>query len=524
MYTPYNIFYPELPKYRNAGQAANNTNPTDSDTEDEKLKIGDVFESNGKTYRVKGYDSDGNIQAIEITDPKEIRFSQYQTSNLKPAEQKGWTIRKSKTKYSPYDTQTYDPSIGGYTYQGQPLDWADFKDRHKDLIESELGISYDEWENNAKSKDKTIREKAVGDFQRSYNKWYKEATGVDYFTGSGGNDPYGQDDKFGLYTSSAPGLSKPVGKPKMDLNKKDDPLSEIQRSSLTIPPRQRRRPRAWLQDIINLAGAGIDWASIQKILPWAKKVDLQEAKYALLDPTWQLQNNASLMNQQIQGAAALGTPQAYATNVSQFAGQGMDQSQRILSGYDEKNALIQNEGEERNTAIRNKEEMTNAEIATNLYDKTAIANQQFNNAKTLARKNIRDGLVNLYTNMAATQAQNLTSSPFQVLPETGGFVMWDPSLATEMAPSQSDAKTREQRLDYILGNENYKGQDLETVYKLLFPDENLGYSGYRQGYQQRGNRRRQAIDPNYLLGMYPGATGGMQTYDPYMYGYNPYGV
>lgn len=504
MYTPYNMFYQELPEAK-----------TGIETEDE-YKVGDIIDHNGKKYKVTGIDTATNKPILNILDERELRFVQYQDEKLKPASEKGWTIRKSKTTYDPYGTQIYDPKSGGYTYNKQPLDWNDFKERHQELIESELGIPYDEWEKQVKSPNEATREAATLKFQEGYNKWYKEATGEDYFSGDTEKLPYGKDKKPGIYTTSAPGLVKPkpektTSTPQLATTpKKDETVNFITGAKLQQPPLPRMQPEFWKQDLVSMINAGMDWASIKKYLPWAKPVDLQEAQYTLLDPTWQLQQNAGLLNQQIEGLGAFGTPQSYVSNLSSMAGKAGDQARNILSEYDTKNAMLQTEGEARNIGIRNQEEMLNTEIATNLYDKTTMANQQFDNAQRAARNNMALAYNNALTNRAMTQSQNLMSAPFQVDPSTGGYVFFDERLTNDIVPSQSDFEIKQKRIDDILRSDKYKGQDLESIYKLLYGDETLGYPAGRQP-----RRRQQQYRPTYqeMMMMYPGATGA----DPYGY-------
>lgn len=553
MYTPYNIFSPEIKKYQTgtAGTTGNTTPTPDKP----KIEVGTIFTKNGKTYRVSEVRSQTDFDAEDISmlnGPQKNYTDQYlkleQTLKDPKVKEAFW----KKYQENAFNIKGYGAKKG---IKPKKLNSADelvetYLRAQRQMMSLNANFERSKLEIEQLDKNENIATKYLEDigldrldpsdyliFQKAYKdlgkivhidkdidkevkdklknfKWtpigVSDANAEDYL-GKGstsyedswlGNTTIGQINEV-VETPATPQL--------VTTPKKDEPVDFITAGKFQQPPLPRRKPEFWKQDLVSMINAGMDWASIKKYLPWAKKVDLEEPQYALLDPTWQLQQNAGLLNQQIQGLGAFGTPQSYLANLTGAAGQASEQAQRILADYDTKNAMIQNEGENRKTAVRNQEEMTNAEIATNLYDKTTIANQQFDNAQRAARNKMALAYNNALTNRAMTQAQNLMSAPFQVDPTTGGYVFFDPNLASEMAPSQSDYEIRKQRLDQILQDPAYKNiEDKESIYRMLYPDENFGYPGTRQ------TRRRQQYQPSYfdmMRMMYPGATGG----DPYGY-------
>ena len=513
MYTPYNIFNPEIKKYQTAGT-------TGSDKPDPgKFKANDIVTIDGVKKVVTGWDPVAgkykteplnNLKGIGIRD-----FSQDYAElekALKDPEVKAalWSeYNKSKSSYKIIDkgenwknVKNADDLVDRFlkvqkaimltnAYFSREdikkLDLDKNPAERQELLEN-LGISLDDtdiasfqkmYEDLGDLAEDPNAPKPVRDKLQTFD-WAAEGdidpTDSRTKAGKKGKGNVSQIDALiGDNTIFQLAKLKPVTKPQLTTEtKKDEPVNFITAGKFQQPPLPRRKPEFWKQDIVSMIDAGMDWASIKKYLPWAKPVDLQEAQYALMDPTWQLQQNAGLLNQQIEGLGAFGTPQSYVSNLTSMAGKAGDQARNILSEYDTKNAMIQNEGEARKTAVRNQEEMLNTQAAIDNYDKTMISEQNKLNAQRIARDKMAYAYNNALTNRAMTQAQNLMSAPFQVLPGTGGYVIFDPNLAAEMVPSQSDEKIREQRVDYILSQDKYKGQDVESIYKMLYGDDNLG--------------------------------------------------
>ena len=522
MYTPYNIFNYNLPNY----QTGSETGKPDPG----KFKSGDLVEINGEKRIVTGWDSVNGKYITEISDSKtNIAVDKSSTKKYKD---RGISIDFGNVGETRYENmQSGEATAGRFgdatkNEQGWKDSWKGVYPDYDKLIES-LSKRYtnnvnpevkkfQQWlnetyiPNNVKASNEQRVKAGHKPLSTEESKTLENDLRADY-----GFDPSktgkGYDGKWGTFTSSRRPLNYTIDPIEPNIPVTNEPVNYITAGKFQQPPLPRRQPKFWKQDLVSMINAGMDWASIKQLFPWFKPVDLEEPRYALVDPTWNLQQNAGLLNQQIEGLGAFGDSRSYVTNLSGMAGKASDQSKDILSRYDERNALIQNDAEARKTAIRNQEEMLNTQAAIDNYDKTMISEQNKINAQRAARNKMAFAYNNALTNKAMTQAQNLMSAPFQVLPETGGYVIFDPNLASEMVPSQYDNEIRKQRLDQILKDPAYKNiEDKESIYRMLYPDENFGYPGTRQT-----RRRQQQYQPSYfdmMRMMYPGTIGG-----------NPYG-
>lgn len=256
---------------------------------------------------------------------------------------------------------------------------------------------------------------------------------------------------------------------------------------------QRKPAKWWLQDTINTMGAFGDLARIQKQMPWEGRVDLEEPRPTFLDPTRELAAQSEQANIASQAAAQFAGPQALNARLSQIQGQGAKAAADTLSNINNQNVNIANQFEGQQVGVRNQENMLNQQMANRVFDKNVIANQQFQNAKTAGRANLRQGYSAALTNKAKTDALNQMYPNYQVDPSTGGMVNYTPTdkkltpgeKEQDMLSFANEIKQLSPKLQEIafksrfgkLGGEMYKlgGQMFEKggyVY-TVFPSINL---------------------------------------------------
>jgi uncharacterized protein (DUF1810 family) len=192
----------------------------------------------------------------------------------------------------------------------------------------------------------------------------------------------------------------------------------------------------WIQDIINTGAALGNRIGIKKYLPWAPKVEAYEPQATYLDPTRELAANAEQMQIGTQGAGLFAGPQAYNARYSQIQGAGAKNAANILGRYHNENVGIANKFSALKADIYNRANQTNAAISTDLYNKTTIANQQFDNAKRQANAELTAAYVNAITNRSKAQTLNMMYPHFQINPLIGGDL--DFYKGDEIIPNEND--------------------------------------------------------------------------------------
>ena len=204
----------------------------------------------------------------------------------------------------------------------------------------------------------------------------------------------------------------------------------------------------WLQDTVNTMGAFGDLASINKYMPWAASVDLEEPRPTFLDPTRELAAQSEQANIAAQASGAFaGNAQQMGARLANIQGQGAAGAANTLSNINNQNVGIANQFEGQQIGIRNQEQLMNQQIANDLYDKNVIANQQFDNAKRQAMANLRQQYNTALTNRAKTDALNQLYPNYQVDPSSGGFMGYTPTEKTVNPIQDKDVIRYAQQLE-----------------------------------------------------------------------------
>ncbi len=178
----------------------------------------------------------------------------------------------------------------------------------------------------------------------------------------------------------------------------------------------------WIQDQINVLGALGDRASLKKYLPWAPKVDPVLPNPTFYDPTREIAANAEQANIAQQAMSTFSGPQSASARSSSIQGSAAKNVADIMSKYNNLNVGTANQFATSRAATLNQYSLANAAIATDLYDKTVTANQNFDNAKREANAEIRTHYTNAITNRAKAQVLNELYPQWHVDPSTGGMI------------------------------------------------------------------------------------------------------
>jgi len=257
-----------------------------------------------------------------------------------------------------------------------------------------------------------------------------------------------------------------------------DPLEEekvsgeIPVQKLEIPATQEAPAPWWIQDTTEIFGRAGDFATIKKYLPWAPKLhpDLMEPTF--YDPTRELGQQKEDAAMAYEATKAFGQgPQALGARISAIQGAGAKAAADTLSKYNNLNVGVDNQTKQINTGILNQFGMANAQLSQDLYDKTTIANQQYDNAKREAATALREAFKTGLTNRAKAQALNTLYPNYQVDPTTGGFVTFTPDPNKKLKPSSGYTNPNFQAyLDAVNSNPDV---DPSTIAKFFGVDSNL---------------------------------------------------
>lgn len=187
-----------------------------------------------------------------------------------------------------------------------------------------------------------------------------------------------------------------------------------------VPPQPTMTAAGWTApDIRNYYGAFKDKYSLKKYYPWAARADLEEPTNILYDPTRELAQQSEQTNILTQGLGQFAGPQAMSSRASQIQGTAAQQAADTLSRYNNLNVGLENQFALTQNQIRNQEKMLNQATAKELYDKTMMTKQQYDNAKRQADANIRQSFATGWKNASDIAMVNALQEQYKVDPYSG---------------------------------------------------------------------------------------------------------
>ena len=232
---------------------------------------------------------------------------------------------------------------------------------------------------------------------------------------------------LGQFISSVPNTEVPAPTVVPSIKKEEKQPEPYVAEDINITPDAPRNPQWWLQDTVNTMGAFGDMYSRKKYMPWEERVDLEEPRPTFIDPTRTLAAQSEQANIASQAVGQFAGAQGVNARLAQIQGQGAKQAADTMNNVNQQNVGIGNQFEQMQSNVRNQENQANAQMATRVFDKNVIANQQFDNTKLADRSNLRQYYNNALTNRAKTDALNQMYPNYQVDPTTGGLVNYTPT-------------------------------------------------------------------------------------------------
>lgn len=336
---------------------------------------------------------------------------------------------------------------------------------------------------------KTVAEQIISEEKNPTNKGKTLPTGQKHDVIANEDGMFGK--RTELYWQSV--KKNPPAKPKLSPIVKKEVLPAERKPFERNPPKQLNLDKSyapwWLQDIVKTTGAANDLMRIKKYQPWQAKPNVNLPDATFYDPTRELAANAEQANIQTQGLATFTGPQSLSARSSAIQGQAAKNVADIMAKYNNLNVGIANQLSGHRTDIMNNAEQNQANLDTQLWDKYTIANQQFDNAKNMARQNLRQSYIDAITNRAKTQALNTLYPNYKTDPSKGGFVQFNPGYG-KIKPTTSQEDGDLDLVQKII--DRFPGTTPTEAFKII--KENRGsnrentndvdnnYSRY-QGYQ-----------------------------------------
>ena len=378
--------------------------------------------------------------------------------------------------------------------------------------------------------DEELRNKLIEQFgdEETARKAFMESMS---FSGDGQGNPFGIDNKHGVYTHGVSDFSKKPdeivcikcgedGTPISQVFNKSDGCGEgfvPEGSALDCGGEEEveeqavrtetapAEPEFWLQDQLGLMNAIDNKFNLKKYYPWAPRIDAKEIDAVFEDPTREIAAIGEQAATAAMTATAFSGPQRAAAVQAKAQGVAAQQIADTMARVQGSNVKTANIVNSKNAELASNADIANKESLKKLYDDTIATEQNYDNALKEANAEITAQMQNMYTNRAYTHNLNQLYPEFNVHPQTGGLAMFDPTVNRDLTDSGRVGTTNSDRsttVDNYLDMYDIDKNDLSADERLkLYNSQGVttpggGYDrdaildrmNYPGGYQQGPNQ------------------------------------
>jgi hypothetical protein len=395
-------------------------------------------------------------------------------------------------KFGSFDTQHYDPATGYYTVNNpntntsEQLDLDDFVNRQSDVLKG-YNNGIDGWKADVLSKDQATREKAAGWFQENYNTWRKANGLPEYFISKSGPNPYGKDNKLGIYTWSAPGIKKKTAN--VVENKTEDNKPTKTTTQMGQIPTQNYESGVagtpwWHYDLVNY---GNQLANMFDVSPGELPTFMKYTPYipdpTFVDPARAIAQQQGLVRGSQESIMSGADPTVGRANVIAAQAASAPQIANIMAQYDERNAGIANQYGTAGAQMLNQAQLQNQQFQKQYKDELEVRRQQYLNALREGRTDVAKSIMQGLKNSAETSWVNATSDSYAVDPGTGNVYFkkgFDPLKGSFRSQTGSIADAYKDLLDQGWTDDQAKSI-LELQVRSKQPMTKNSGTGYQYG-------------------------------------------
>lgn len=265
------------------------------------------------------------------------------------------------------------------------------------------------------------------------------------------------------------------------------------------PPPQQEGPMPWhTQDLINLTGAQEDLFSINKYRPFRPGIGFDTPEFAGVDFRGAAGTLASGMAGAANQLGQFAGPQAYNARMADVQAKGAEGVAKLRQQEYATNQAMLNQFNTNAAQMRNRNAIIQAEADKKFFDENAIANQQFDNSKRMAKANIRNAMIQGLTNVEKTQLYNEMYDDFDIQTQAYGPF------------SQAGVRRNDSQTPIKPGAKDIYNDPAEfaRVQRQAFGDDLSGdeimKQYYNQGKSKSSNKKsNQPMYPNYNFGVNP---------------------
>lgn len=246
-----------------------------------------------------------------------------------------------------------------------------------------------------------------------------------YFTDADFRPGLGSDKKLGLEHADAFTYDKPI----TEVSPGDEEVTTETEVLDTEKPNYKRSGAYapwWLQDIVKISGAAYDLFDINKYKPYKPTYAPYVPQPTFYDPTREIaaiQETAGMAADVTRGMGA--SAQSLGSRMAALQGTAAESIANTMGKYNNLNVGVANEFAYKKADIMNEAALKNQMFTKQYIDEFNTLNQNYDNAKRMARGNLRQSYIDGITNRAQAQVLNDLYPNYQIDPATGGFMVFN---------------------------------------------------------------------------------------------------
>jgi hypothetical protein len=228
-------------------------------------------------------------------------------------------------------------------------------------------------------------------------------------------------------------------------------------------------------DIVNYTGAFGDLMSVGKQYPMSAPLNLTPPKAIYYDPTREIGAQTEAQAQQAQALAQFMGPQAASARSSSLQGTLATQVADTLGRYNDLNVSAGQNYENQLANLASEESRLRAAQAQDVYDKSVMTRQNYENAIRQGKQNMRDAFATGWKNASDIAMLNATQEQYDIDPRTGTVVFQG---GKAIQPDQS--KTTSDLIEYYR-TQGFDPKDAIAAAKLSMGDTSIDLTGAQKG-------------------------------------------
>ena len=265
------------------------------------------------------------------------------------------------------------------------------------------------------------------------------------------------------------------------------------------------------QDLINLRGAQEDLYSINKYRPYRPGIGFDTPEFAGVDFRGAAGTLASGMAGAANQLGQFAGPQAFNARMADIQAKGAEGVAKLREQEYATNQGMLNQFNTNVAQMRNANAVRQAQTDKTFFDENAIANQQFDNSRRMAKANIRNAMIQGLTNVEKTGLYNEMYDDFNIVPQGFGPLS---QAGIRKADTKSNVKPGSK--DIYNDPAEFARVQREAFGNDLTGDE-IMKQYYNQGKSKSSDKRTMypPMYPNYNFGVNP-AMYNQGMYDPRM--------